>query len=59
MDPKFRSRKFLLVILVYSGATVMVAMGKMTGTELTGVYMTLVGAYSLANVLEKRNAPGK
>ena len=54
MDSKFRSRKFLLVLLVYAAATALTALGTISGAEITGIYMTLVGAYSLANVLAKK-----
>ena len=53
-DDKFRSRKFILILLVYAASTVMTGLKILDGTQIMSIYMALVGAYTLANVAEKK-----
>ena len=51
MDKKFRSRKFLVTLLVLLGATALAYFGKM-GSDVALIYSAAVASYNWANMKE-------
>lgn len=54
MDAKYRSRKFMLAVMIYIAATALAAYKILDGAQVMAIYLTILGAYSLANVAEKK-----
>lgn len=49
-DIKFRSRKFILTMVITLGTMMLAAFNRMGGAEVMAVLMACVGAYNWANV---------
>ena len=50
MDNKFRSRKFLVTLLVQVPASFAMATGKITGADYAMISSAVIASYSFANV---------
>jgi len=54
MNKTFRSRKWILALLIYAAATAFAGYKLLDGAQLMIIYSTLFGAYTAANVIESK-----
>ena len=51
---RFASRKFIIAVLLFMGATALGGLDKMSGEQVMAVYLTVGGGYGLYNILDKK-----
>lgn len=49
MDDKFRSRKFLLTLIVFAASAGLLYFGFLVSKDFKDIAIAVIGAYSLAN----------